>query len=173
MLDVSCTPQQLHTLPASRGRARGHWRPARDALIAQDAETRQNHLQSTPRPENDISGRHMTTHERNARRTCQRGRNASSPRRGALQSPFAALRTASRRPAQPRRQCRRRSSHAAIHVTARKNSASLSSIVICISRGRPPSPGGHVSSPSHFCAGEADPAKIEPKIDFPILHRTE
>ena len=27
-----------------------------------------------------------------------------------------------------------------------------------------------MSSPSHFCAGEADPA---PKIDFAILHRTE
>ena len=133
VLGVIYMPQQLHTLPASRGRARGHWRPARDALIAQDAETRQNHLQSTPRPENDISGRHMTTHERNGRRTCQRGRNASSPRRGALPSPFAALRTAGRRPAQHRRECRRRSSHAAVHVTARKNSASLFSIVhLCL-----------------------------------------
>ena len=129
VLGVIYMPQQLHTLPASRGRARGHRRPARDALIAQDAETRQNHLQSTPRPENDIGSQHMATHERHGRRTRQRGRNASSPQRGALPSPFAALRTAGRRPAQHRRQCRRRSSHAAMHVAARKNSASLFSIV--------------------------------------------
>ena len=110
VLEVLQTPQQSHTLPASRRRTRGHRRPARDALVAQDAKARQNSLQSAPRPENGICGRHIVVHERLCRCTCQKGQTPSTPRRSALPSPFAALRTAGRRSAQLRRRRCRRSS---------------------------------------------------------------
>ena len=72
---------QAHTLP---------WAAARGALIAQGAETRQNTLQSAPRRENDIGGRHMIVRERLCRRKCQKARIASTSRRGALPPPFTA-----------------------------------------------------------------------------------
>ena len=77
---------QAHTLP---------WAAARGALIAQGAETRQNTLQSAPRQENDIGGRHTIVYERRCRRKCQKGRIASTSRRGAPPPPFTAP------PAQP------------------------------------------------------------------------
>ena len=72
---------QAHTLP---------WAAARGALIAQGAETRQNTLQSAPRRENDIGGRHMIVRERSCRRKCQKARIASTSRRGAPPPPFTA-----------------------------------------------------------------------------------
>ena len=60
----------------------GSARRAHRALIAQGAETRPNTLQSAPRPDNDIGGRHMTVCERHCRRTSEKGRIASSPLRG-------------------------------------------------------------------------------------------
>ena len=63
---------------------------ARGALIAQGAETRQNTLQSAPRQKNDIGGRHTIVYERRCRRKCQKGRIASTSRRGAPPPPFTA-----------------------------------------------------------------------------------
>ena len=73
--------EQAYTLPSTT---------ARGALIAQRAETRQNTLQRAPRRENDIGGRHMIVRERLCRRKCQKGRIASTSRRGAPPPPFTA-----------------------------------------------------------------------------------